>query len=90
VSPVAVCAPSVEPRAYEFPHVLDGVAFGDQAARLAKTLDRGLLDEAGWDPMTRVLALPAGHRLLGRKVCRVPSGVSLQLCKPRVIQDRPL
>jgi integrase len=55
----------------EFPHVLDGVALSGAAAHLAKVLDRGLLDEAGWDPTTRVLSLPAQHRLLGRKVCRV-------------------
>ena len=34
----------------EFPHVLDGVALSGAAAHLAKVLDRGLLDEAGWDP----------------------------------------
>ena len=55
----------------EFPHVLGGVALSGAAAHLAKVLDRGLLDEAGWDPVMRVLYLPAQHRLLGRKVCRV-------------------
>jgi hypothetical protein len=55
----------------EFPHVLDGVALSGAAAHLAGALDRGLLEEAGWDPTTRVLYLPAQHRLLGRKVCRV-------------------
>jgi integrase len=33
-------------------------------------LDGSLLDEAGWDPGRRILLLPAGHRLLGRQVCR--------------------
>jgi hypothetical protein len=55
----------------EFPHVLGGVVLIGAAARLARMLDRGFLDEAGWDPRTRVLSLPAEHRLLGRTVCRV-------------------
>lgn len=53
-----------------FPHVLDGVVLVGAAARLAAMLDRRFLDEAGWDPRTRVLSLPAEHRLLGRTVCR--------------------
>ena len=52
------------------PHVLDGVVLDGAAARLAGMLDRALLDEAGWDPGKRILFLPAGHRLLGREVCR--------------------
>ncbi|WP_293001644.1 transposase [Mycobacterium sp.] len=55
----------------EFPHVLDGVVLNGAAAHLAGGLDRTLLDEAGWDPVMRILSLPAEHRLLGRKVCRV-------------------
>ena len=55
----------------EFPHVLDGVVLIGAAARLARMLDRRFLDEAGWDPRTRVLSLPADHRLLGRTMCRV-------------------
>ena len=55
----------------QFPHVLDGVVLVGAAARLAAMLDRKFLDEAGWDPRTRVLSLPAEHRLLGRTVCRV-------------------
>jgi hypothetical protein len=54
----------------EFPHVLEGVVLDGAAARLAGMLDRSLLDEAGWDPGRRILFLPAGHRLLGRQVCR--------------------
>ena len=54
----------------EFPHVLDGVVLDGAAARLAGMLDRALLEEAGWDPATRILFLPAQHRLLGRQVCR--------------------
>lgn len=55
----------------EFRHVVDGVVLIGAAARLARMLDRGFLDEAGWDPRTRVLSLPAEHRLLGRTMCRV-------------------
>ena len=51
--------------------MLGGVVLIGAAAHLAAMLDRGFLDEAGWDPRTRVLSLPAEHRLLGRKVCRV-------------------
>jgi integrase len=53
-----------------FEHVLDGVVLDEVAARLARMLDRAFLAEAGWDPVARVLSLPAGHRLLGRAVCR--------------------
>ena len=55
----------------EIPHVLDGVVLTGVAAQLVRMLDRGLLDEAGWDPRMRVLFLPAQHQLLGRQVCRV-------------------
>jgi len=54
----------------EFPHVLDGVVLNGPAARLAGMVERDFLDEAGWDPRTRLLSLPAQHRLLGRRVCR--------------------
>src|SRR6516225_1386224 len=54
----------------EFREVLTGVALDGAAARLARMLDRAFLVEAGWDPAARVLSLPAGHRLLGRAVCR--------------------
>src|SRR5436190_4934723 len=62
---------SVTGQAAAFGHVLDGIVVGGQAAHLARMLERGFLDEAGWDPRTRVLSLPAQHRLLGRTVCRV-------------------
>lgn len=58
-------ASSVTEDACEVPHVLDGAA-----ARLARMLEPGFVDEAGWDPRMRVLSLPAQHRLLGRRVCR--------------------
>jgi len=55
----------------EFPHVLDGASLEDPVARLARLLDPAFLAEAGWDPVTRVLSLPAQHPLLGRTLCRV-------------------
>jgi integrase len=55
---------------FEISHVLDGVVLGGTAVRLARMLDREFLDEAGWDPKTRLLSLPTRHRLLGRTVCR--------------------
>ena len=69
----------------EFPHVLDGVVLDGAAARLAGMLDHGLLEEAGWDPATRILFLPAQHRLLGREVCRAddapgPSTTTVPAC----------
>lgn len=67
----------------EFPHVLDGVVLDGAAARLAGMLDRALLDEAGWDPGKRILFLPAGHRLLGREVCRA------ERCSGTVHNDCP-
>jgi len=51
-------------------HVLDGIVLEGAAARLAAMLDAGFLAEAGWDPAALVLSLPAGHQLLGRKVCQ--------------------
>ncbi len=51
-------------------HVISGVVLAGDAARLAGTLDRGFLAQAGWDPASRVLSMPAGHPLLGRRVCR--------------------
>jgi integrase len=50
--------------------VLSGVVLAGEAARLAAALDPGFLAEAGWDPQTRVLSLPAAHPLMGRQVCR--------------------
>ncbi len=56
----------------EVPHVLEGAVFTGVALRLARLVERGFLDEAGWDPRVRVLYLPAEHQLLGRQVCRAP------------------
>jgi integrase len=65
-------AASAAGEAGEFPRVLDGMLLQGPAARLAGLLDPAFLTEAGWDPVTRVLSLPARHRLLGRTLCRVP------------------
>src|ERR1019366_2092139 len=56
--------------AADYGHVLAGVGLDGPAQRLAALLDPSFLSEAGWDPAGRVLSLPAGHRLLGRAVCR--------------------
>ena len=42
------------------------------SAWLAAMIDPGFLAEAGWDPASRVLSLPAGHALLGWRVCPTP------------------
>jgi integrase len=55
----------------EFSRVLAGVLLDGEAARLAAALDPAFLDEAGWDPVRRVLSMPAGHRLLGRTICKL-------------------
>ena len=57
-------------RAAQHGHVLAGVELDGPAQRLAALLDPSFLSGAGWDPASRVLFLPAGHRLLGRAVCR--------------------
>ncbi len=61
------------PDPIRFGHVLAGVGLDGAAADLAGSLDAGFLAEAGWDPVARVLSLPAQHPLLGRAVCRVGS-----------------
>jgi integrase len=72
VSPAAslAAAPARRPLPREFGHVLAGVVLDGPAARLAAMLDPAFLAEAGWDPASRVLSLPAGHPLLGRALCR--------------------
>jgi len=57
-------------RAAQYGHVLAGAELDGPAQRLAALLDPSFLSEAGWDPASRVLSPPAGHRLLGRAVCR--------------------
>jgi integrase len=58
-------------RGREFSHVLAGVMLDGDAALLAAALAPAFLAEAGWDPVRRMLSLPAGHRLLGRAACKV-------------------
>ena len=52
-----------------FPAVLDGVVLHGPAARLAAMIDPAFLAGAGWDPRTRMLSMPAGHPMLGRRTC---------------------
>ena len=59
-------APCVAGDAREFPRVLGGVVLDGAAARLAGMLEHEFLDEAGWDPRTRVLSLPAACRMRRR------------------------
>ena len=73
VAPAAVNS-AAEPVGFEW--VLAGVALAGPAAELAGRLDRAFLTDAGWDPVSRVLSLPAGHPLLGRTVCRVGGCIS--------------
>jgi integrase len=49
----------------------EGPAAGAATLRLAALLDAGFLAAAGWDPVTRVLAPPAGHRLIRRDCGRL-------------------
>ena len=65
-----LAASPVAGRRREFPGVLAGIALGGPAARLAGMLDLAFLAGAGWDPVSRVLSLPARHPLLGRTLCR--------------------
>jgi integrase len=64
-------AVSAAPVGSQFPAVLVGQTLQDVAAELARGLDPVFLAEAGWDPATRVLWLPADHQLMGRTLCRV-------------------
>jgi integrase len=68
---LAVAEPALAALGRGFEDVLAGVVLDGAAARLAHMTDRAFLAEAGWDPAARMLSLPAGHRLLGRAVCRV-------------------
>ena len=68
---LALAAPATTGSGPEFGHVLDGVPLKGTTARLASTLEPGFLAEAGWDPVSRVLAMPAAHPLLGRRLCRI-------------------
>src|SRR5439155_25400065 len=52
-----------------FPAVLAGAALNGAEARLAGLLDPRFLTEAGWDPVKRVLWLPAEQWHMGRSGC---------------------
>jgi integrase len=71
VAALTIAAPAIAGEGRRCEHVLAGVALDGEAARLASMLDPTFLAEAGWNPASRVLSLPAGHRLMGRAVCRV-------------------
>jgi integrase len=58
------------PAGETFSSVLHGTVLSGDAALLAAALDPDFLAEAGWDPVSRVLSMPAAHPLLGRQVCR--------------------
>ena len=58
------------PAGETFSSVLHGTVLAGDAAVLAAALDPDFLAEAGWDPQTRVLSMPAAHPLLGRRACR--------------------
>ena len=67
---LALVSPAPGGAGETFGHVISGVVLAGDAARLAGVLDRDFLAEAGWDPASRVLSMPAEHPLLGRRVCR--------------------
>ncbi|MGH3288994.1 MAG: tyrosine-type recombinase/integrase [Streptosporangiaceae bacterium] len=67
---LALVSPAAGGAGETFAHVISGVVLAGDAARLAGALDREFLAEAGWDPASRVLSMPAEHPLLGRRVCR--------------------
>lgn len=56
------------------------------AAALAHLIDPMFLDEIGWDAQGVVLVLPAGHRLLGRPVCRVAGCTVTATHRSRICQ----
>jgi integrase len=66
----ALAVPVLTKPGRPFADVLAGDHLDGPAARLAALLDPAFLTEAGWDPVARVLSPPAGHRLLGRELCR--------------------
>ncbi len=63
----------------EIASLFAGVALAGPGADLARRLDHKLLDELGWDPRRAILTLPAGHRLVGRRVCGV-EGCTANVC----------
>ena len=68
----ARAVPAAASTGREFSGVLAGAVLDGDAGRLAALLDPAFLSEAGWDPGSRVLSLPAGHQL-DRKSTRLNS-----------------
>jgi Phage integrase family len=75
---VSAAVPARAEAGQEFPHVLAGVALADAAARLAGLLDPLFLAGSGWDPVTQVLAPPAGHRFIRRNAGALREGTGEQ------------
>ncbi len=63
------------------------VLLDERSAVLASRIDAGFLAEAGWDPGTWVLTLPAEHPLLGRTFCRAPGCQTTCAAATRVCLD---
>jgi|SRR5712691_4700512 len=63
------------------------VLLDERSAVLASRIDPAFLAEAGWDPGTWVLTLPAEHPLLGRTFCRAPGCQTTCAAATRVCLD---
>src|ERR1035438_441163 len=63
------------------------VLLDERSAALASRIDAVFLAEAGWDPGTWVLTLPAEHPLLGRTFCRAPGCQTTCAAAMRVCLD---
>src|ERR1700722_3250328 len=63
------------------------VLLDERSAVLASRIGAAFLAEAGWDPGTWVLTLPAEHPLLGRTFCRAPGCQTTRAAATRVCPD---
>src|SRR5438132_112570 len=63
------------------------VLLDERSAVLASRIGPAFLAEAGWDPGTWVLTLPAEHPLLGRTFCRAPGCQTTCAAATRVCLD---
>ena len=63
------------------------VLLDERSAVLASRIGAAFLAEAGWDPGTWVLTLPAEHPLLGRTFCRAPGCQTTCAAATRVCLD---
>src|SRR5260370_9220802 len=63
------------------------VLLDERSAVLASRVDAAFLAEAGWDPGTCVLTLPAEHPLPGRTFCRAPGCQTTCAAATRVCLD---